>query len=114
MPFDAGFKPWLGLFIYNLIASTVDQLRKLMLDKDATAFPHAFGRPNRTDQQVDYYFEDGLPLRSDTYDEFIYFDHQHGVPWSDIEAERGLDAVEAWYRCERTAADVSLRVTPLV
>ena len=95
---DAGFKPWLGLFIYNLTPSCIDQLRKLILDKDVTAFPHAFGRPNRPNLDAGYYYPGGLPLRADIYDEFIYFDHQRRVPWSDEEAERGLDAVEEWYR----------------
>jgi hypothetical protein len=95
---QVGFKPWLGLFIYNLTPTCVDDLRKMILEKNVTAFPHAFGRPPRVGQEIDYYYQDGLPLRSDTYDEFIYFDHHHQVPWSDYEAERGLDAVEEWYR----------------
>jgi hypothetical protein len=95
---NAGFKPWLGLFIYNLTPNGIEQLRKMILDKDVTAVPHAFGRPPRPGQPIEYYWENGLPLRSDTYDEFIYFDHHHQTPWSDFEAERGLNAVEDWYR----------------
>ncbi|MGB9746412.1 MAG: hypothetical protein ACPLXM_05740 [Bacteroidales bacterium] len=36
---------------------------------------------------------DAMPLRAENYDEFIYFDHHNGKPWSDEEAQRGLDAV---------------------
>ncbi|MGB9746413.1 MAG: hypothetical protein ACPLXM_05745 [Bacteroidales bacterium] len=43
-----GFKPWLGLFIYNLSLAAVDELRGYLLNGLATAAPHAFGRPNRT------------------------------------------------------------------
>jgi len=39
-----GFKPWLGLFIYNLTEPAVNELRDLIQRDQATAFPHAFGR----------------------------------------------------------------------
>lgn len=97
----AGFKPWLGLFIYNLTPTAVNQLNELLHTHNVTAFPHAFGRPNRNEGRTDnrpfYYYENALPYRSDTYDEFIYFDHQHGAPWSDHEALRGMNAVDEWY-----------------
>ena len=95
----AGFKPWLGLFIYNLEEQTIDDLRDFLLNGEATAFPHAFGRPPRDGAAGGIYYDPAaLPLRSPSYDEFIYFNHIDQVPWSDVEAERGLDAVDAWYR----------------
>jgi hypothetical protein len=97
-----GFKPWLGLFIYNLRPSTVTELRTYLAAQNATAFPHAFGRLVRSSDKPDpendfYYYPDATPLRADHYDEFIYFDHQHGKPWSDAEALHGMQAVDEWY-----------------
>lgn len=101
-----GFKPWLGLFIYNLDPTAVNQLSELLHTSNVTAFPHAFGRPARGEDQVRpggpgkdsfFYYENALPNRADSYDEFIYFDHQHGIPWSDHEAIRGMKAVDEWY-----------------
>jgi hypothetical protein len=42
-----GFKPWLGLFPYNLTEAAITELRELLFSGKATAFPHAFGRPRR-------------------------------------------------------------------
>jgi hypothetical protein len=105
-----GFKPWLGLFIYNLAPETIDELRSYLLTGQATAFPHAFGRPKRSDRRVEsyvsqnpldtvsfYYYPDAIPFRADSYDEFIYFDHHNSRPWSDEEALHGLNAVSDWY-----------------
>jgi hypothetical protein len=109
-----GFKPWLGLFIYNLSPVAVEELRGYILSNQATASPHAFGRPNRAQMnnkptesytgsdfvQTDtrfYYDPDAFPLRAKSYDEFIYFDHQKRKPWNDEEAIRGLEAVDKWY-----------------
>jgi hypothetical protein len=127
-----GFKPWLGLFPFNLTEAAIQELRTLLLAGQATAFPHAFGRPPRgmnpmpaTLKPVDvsdgtsridpalpsqpldlssgqgnptpYYEPSGFPLRATTYDEFIYYDHEHGHPWADEEATRGLSAVDTWY-----------------
>jgi hypothetical protein len=93
-----GFKPWLGLFIYNLPGATVSQLREYLVRGQATAFPHAFGRPNRDPTDHYFYYEDALPLRAETYDEFIYFNHQQQESWPDVESARGMQAVDAWYR----------------
>jgi len=109
-----GFKPWLGLFIYNLNPLAVNELRGYITSGGASASPHAFGRPPRSQKgKLDlkgyadgdehdfyagfYYNPNALPLRETEYDEFIYFDHQHFKPWSDPEAKRGLDAVDQWY-----------------
>ncbi len=92
-----GFKPWLGLFVYNLPGETVNQLRPHLQHSRATAFPHAFGRPNRDPLDQYFYYENALPLRANNYDEFIYFNHQQGKPWSDAEATRGMQAVDDWY-----------------
>jgi len=101
-----GFKPWLGLFIYNLTEPAVDELRDLVQHGQATAFPHAFGRPPRGDGDFHWY-ERALPLRAANYDEFIYFDHQRGLPWPDEEAARGLAAVDEW-----VAAHAPLPLSP--
>lgn len=94
---ESGFRPWLGLFLYNLNPTAIDQLREMLLNETATAFPHALGRPPRGDENY-YYHPEALAPRVESYDEFIYFDHHRQVPWSDDEAERGLSAVEQWYR----------------
>ena len=127
-----GFKPWLGLFPYNLKEAAITELRELLLSGKATAFPHAFGRPQRgmkptpatgkpaeagsdssriypasssqprdsSHGQADpcpYYDPAGLPLRSSSYDEFIYYNHENKRPWPAAEAARGMAAVDAWY-----------------
>jgi hypothetical protein len=171
-----GFKPWLGLFIYNLSPTAIKELRGYLLSNQAIASPHAFGRPNRiqggtlamkivsrikkiynlrflpllgqyiynlgfisVDKLIDflsinqtasstyaptsptgylngnnlgvtsddgllvqsesryYYYPEALPLRSNYYDEFIFFDHHTHKSWSDDEAKRGLNAVDKWY-----------------
>jgi len=105
------FKPWLGLFIYNLSPDAVSELRNYLLSGNATASPHAFGRPPRqkTGQEsymavnpldtVPFYYNPGsMPLRADSYDEFIFFNHQRSVAWSDSEALNGLETVNQWYQ----------------
>lgn len=110
-----GLKPWLGLFIYNLTPRAIDELRSYIADGQATASPHAFGRPprgptkhrgfkrylarirGRDTSPVLYYNPASLAPRSAWYDEFIFFDHQNQKPWSDGEAGKGLEAVDAWY-----------------
>lgn len=106
-------KPWVGLFIYNLNPKAVTELRGYIQAGQATASPHAFGRPPRNTENTNnqsysnsekeyldipfYYNPYSLPLRETEYDEFIYFDHQHFKPWSDEEVKRGLEAVDQWY-----------------
>jgi hypothetical protein len=103
-----GLKPWLGLFIYNLTGEGVSQLRGQIQTGQATAFPHALGRPPRESDSSFPYYENALALRADAYDEFIYFDHLHGRPWSDAEAARGLAATDQWY-----AAHAPLPISPV-
>lgn len=113
-----GLKPWLGLFIYNMTPSAVDELRGYIQNGNAVAFPHCFGRPMKktnpppgaksryigqraNQEQLTtglYYNPKALPFRSLEDDEFIYFDHQNAKPWSDLEAKRGLEAVDKWYK----------------
>ena len=96
-----GFKPWLGLFIYNMPPYAVDELRKYISQGKATAAPHAFGGPPRpgTDHtsRGEYWYPDALPLRAETYDEFIFFDHHNRIPWSEKEMKKSLMAVDKWY-----------------
>ena len=40
-----GFKPWMGLFIYNITPEGVNELKELLPAGLATGTPHAFGRP---------------------------------------------------------------------
>jgi hypothetical protein len=107
-----GFKPWLGLFIYNLSPEAVDELRNYINEGLATASPHAFGRPNRNERKQEsyvtidnpldtvpfYYYPDALPYRSETYDEFIFYDHHNEKPWSNNEIKRSYRAVDEWYQ----------------
>ncbi len=93
-----GLKPWLGLFIYNLRPQAVEELRGYINEGIATASPHALGRPPREKENRDFWYNPkAIPLRADTYDEFIYFDHQKVKPWSDEEIARSLKAVDDWY-----------------
>ena len=109
-----GFKPWLGLFIYNLNPDAIDELRSCLMDGQATAFPHAFGRPNRMNNRIEsyvsgnpldtipyYYYPDAIPYRAESYDEFIYYDHHSARPWPDEEAIHGLNAVQDWYNAHQ-------------
>jgi len=95
-----GFKPWLGLFIYNLTPEAIEELRGYIKEGIATASPHALGRPPRPNENQDFYYNPkAIPLRYDTYDEFIYFKHDPngGTAWSDEELAKGLKAVDDWY-----------------
>jgi len=92
-----GLKPWLGLFIYNLTELAINELRDLIEDGKATAFPHAFGRPPRSRKDEWHYYPQALPMRASEYDEFIFYDHHHKRPWSMVEAERGIKAADEWY-----------------
>jgi len=93
-----GFKPWLGLFIYNLRPQAVEELRGYINEGIATASPHALGRPPRGKENRDFWYNPkAIPLRADTYDEFIYFNHQKARPWSDEEIARSFKAVDDWY-----------------
>ncbi len=111
-----GFKPWLGLFIYNLPPEGVQELKEIVAEGNATASPHAFGRPPRKQSQKknihayyahqlpddyfipDYYYPKALPFLSDYYDEFIYFDHNNQRPWADDVSKTILRAVDDWYK----------------
>lgn len=109
-----GFKPWLGIFPYNLSEPAVNELRDLIQRGQATAFPHALGlrsRPRligvsyqgafpsqatRVDEEEFARRHGRRPGPSDL-DEFIYFDHINGRPWPDTEASKRLAAVDEWY-----------------
>ena len=93
-----GFKPWLGLFIYNLSAPAVNQLPRAGAGQAGNGFPACLWASNRSPEMNYFYYEDALPLRANEYDEFIYFDHHHGIPWPDSEARRGMEAVDRWYQ----------------
>lgn len=109
-----GFKPWLGIYPYNLTPEAVGELRDLIDSGQATAFPHALGRPPRPGPFEDlFYWDDALEVRggdadgfiyraggrpwTSDLDEFVFFDHHRGRPWSDAEAARGLASLDAWY-----------------
>ena len=110
-----GFKPWLGLFNYNLSPEAIEELKELVHHGLATASPHAFGRPPRPESSMeyfesyykeqmvpghfmpDYYYPDALPYLSDYYDEFIFYDHNNQKPWPDSIAAIALAAIDDWY-----------------
>jgi hypothetical protein len=110
-----GFKPWLGLFLYNLTESAINDLRELTLTGSATSFPHALGRPPRSGLTENarqhnsvtagphnepgwYYSPDALACTDDDlYDQFIYFNHYRSRPWDDNEVKHRLWAVDHWY-----------------
>ena len=111
---EYGFRPWLGIYPYNLTPEAVNELRDLIVRGQATAFPHALGRPPRTGPFEDiYYWEGALEIRGgdasefmycgwgrpwlSDLDEFLYYDHHRGRPWSDAEAARGLASLDEWY-----------------
>jgi hypothetical protein len=111
-----GFKPWLGLFNYNLSPEAIEELKELVNNGLATASPHAFGRPPRPESSMEYfesyykyqmvpghfipeyYYPDALPYLSDYYDEFIYYDHNNRKPWPDSIAKIALAANDKWYQ----------------
>lgn len=111
-----GFKPWLGLFNYNLSPEAIEELKELVNNGLATASPHAFGRPPRPESSMEYfesyykyqmvpghfipeyYYPDALPYLSDYYDEFIYYDHNNREPWPDSIAKIALAANDKWYQ----------------
>ena len=114
-----GFKPWLGLFIYNINTEAIEELREIMLAGQATATPHAFGRPPRKESHVEtivnvykpyytyqlapqifvpeYWYAGAIPFLSKFYDEFIFFDHNHQKPWSPELTKKILHAVDDWW-----------------
>jgi hypothetical protein len=91
-----GYKPWLGLFNYNLTPQAVSQLRQLTQKGLVSSSPHAFGRHPGGDWS-DLYYPDPDPVGNTLSDEFIYFDHGGHKPWPDAEAARRLKAVDDWY-----------------
>lgn len=111
-----GFKPWLGLFPYNVTPEAAKELKELLDAKLATSTPHAFGRPPRPESRKenirayyqeqmaethflpDYWYPNAIPYLSEFYDEFIYFDHNNQKPWPDDVSKRILAAVDDWYR----------------
>ena len=110
-----GFKPWLGLFIYNLTERAVNELRDLIQRGLATGSPHAFGLLYRPGIEDPYFYDRSLVKRSGNeaaefphrhgrtpypadLDEFIYYNHLLGRPWSNDEAQHRLAAVDEWYR----------------
>ncbi len=110
-----GFKPWLGLFNYNLTPEAIEELKELVTSGLATASPHAFGRPPRPESSMDnfeayykyqmvpghfipeYYYPDAIPYLSEYYDEFIYYDHNNRKPWPDSIAKIAFAAMDKWY-----------------
>jgi len=97
-----GFKPWLGLFIYNITPEGIEELKDLVDKGLATASPHALGRPPQLDSSQrfmpDFYYPKAIPYLSKPYfDEFIFYDHTGKKPWPDETAKKILKAVDDWY-----------------
>ena len=114
-----GFKPWMGLFIYNISPEGLEDLSELLTAGMATGTPHAFGRPPRIESTIpyivktknpyyknqmaathfvpDYWYPKAIPFLSEYYDEFIYFDHNNQRPWPADVSQKILKAVDDWY-----------------
>lgn len=114
-----GFKPWMGLFIYNISPEGLEELHELLPAGMATGTPHAFGRPPRIESTIpyivktrnpyyrnqmaathfvpDYWYPEAIPFLSEYYDEFIYFDHNNQKPWPADVSQKILKAVDDWY-----------------
>jgi hypothetical protein len=92
-----GFKPWLGLFIYNLAPDAIRELRPLVLKGRIETFPHAFGRRPVGGNRDFPWYRRAVPLHGGKEDDFIFYDHYHGRPWPDTETVRRMRAVDRWY-----------------
>lgn len=110
-----GFKPWLGLFIYNITPEGIAELKSIMASGSATGTPHAFGRPPRPESHKEnikgyyqaqladtyfvpsYWYDKAIPYLSEYYDEFIYFDHNNQKPWTPEVSKKIMKAVDDWY-----------------
>ncbi len=104
-----GFKPWLGLFIYNLPGETVNELRPYL--QRARRPPSRTPLAGRTATPQIIIFIMKMLFRSErtlTMNLFT-FNHQQGKSWSDAEAARGMQAVDDWY-----AAQAPLPLSPCV
>lgn len=115
-----GFKPWMGLFIYNITPEGVNELKELLPAGLATGTPHAFGRPPRKESEIEtivsvfkpyyahqmakshfvpeYWYPNAIPYLSEYYDEFIYFDHNNQKPYSPEISQKILKSVDDWYK----------------
>ncbi len=110
-----GFKPWMGLFIYNITPEGIAEVKQIMDAGSATGTPHAFGRPPRPESRKEnikgyyqaqladtflipsYWYEKAMPYLSQYYDEFIYFDHNNQKPWAPEVSQKIMQAVDDWY-----------------
>lgn len=115
-----GFKPWLGLFNYNLTPEGIEELKEILTTGMATATPHAFGRPPRKESEIEtivniynpyyapqmasayfipkYWYPRAIPYLSNYYDEFIFFDHNNQKSWTDETAQKIFEEIETWYQ----------------
>lgn len=105
--------PLFGQYIYNLGLISVNKLIDFLSINQTAISTYVSTSPiwyqkgnNRTETSDDlfvqsdssyYYYPEALPLRSNYYDEFIFFDHNAQKSWSNYEAKRGLEAVDKWY-----------------
>ena len=114
-----GFKPWLGLFPYNITPEGIAELKEIFDAGMATGTPHAFGRPPRKESEIptiinkfnpyyskqmakkhyipDYWYPDAIPYLAEYYDEFIYFNHNEQKPWPAETSAKILAAIDSWY-----------------
>lgn len=114
-----GFKPWMGLFIYNITPEGINELKELLPAGLATGTPHAFGRPPRKESEIEtivnvykpyyahqmakthfvpnYWNPNAIPHLSEYYDEFIYFDHNNQKPYSPEISQKIMKSVDDWY-----------------
>ena len=78
-----GFKPWLGVFPDNIDEKSTELVCEYVKNGIATAFPHALSGCKW--------------VGSDIPEEWVFFDHRKGRPWSDERVKENANRVKEWF-----------------
>ena len=78
-----GFKPWLGVFPDNIDEKSTELVCEYVKKGIATAFPHALSGCKW--------------VGSDIPEEWAFFDHRKGRPWSDEKIKKNATYVKEWF-----------------
>lgn len=78
-----GFKPWLGVFPDNIDEKSTELVCEYVKNGIATAFPHALSGCKW--------------VGSDIPEEWAFFDHRRGKPWSDEKVKENANRVKEWF-----------------
>lgn len=78
-----GFKPWLGVFPDNIDEKSTNLVCEYVKNDIATAFPHALSGCGW--------------VGSDIPEEWAFFDHRRGRPWSDERIKENATRVKEWF-----------------